>query len=327
MAVWAPHTASPKGEEKNLKRQYLWDMPGGNLPDFSVTFTYGADTHFSWNALNQSIYDLWLTSWGFDSSPVALCLARAVNLAHDGRLDLATSETSPSQLANRTRYVLRFKPPTTQGQFVASDPDLSSPAFFILAGLTDESVQPSTITSPMATASTTKSAATLSASLREMATTSVPDPGPARTGTMSPGAAAALTMGLIMFVCFLVVLEVTFLWRKARRRREGRGGGQRATQMRFPRLGLGNRGQFVQVGKTELPTKSPWMPPELPGDSEWGRQAHELQGGGPGMGVRSWDEQASWCTIALNSSLVELEAASDDSPTGHAPVRLLPEDR
>lgn len=334
MAVSAPHSAPPEGTQENIKRQYLWDTPDGNLPNFSETFIYGADVRFSWNALNHSIYDLWLTSWDFDSSPMALCLASgcmrpeplcrpelltrrdsgAVNLAHDGCVDLDTSETPP-QLANGTRYVLRFKPPTAQHQFVVSEPDLSSPAFFILTGLTDASAQPGTVTSPAPEASTTESVVRSSTYIREIATTSVLGSGARKAGTMSPGGAAALMIGLIMFVCFFVALGVTLLWRKTRRRHRER---------RWP--GLGNHSQFAQVGEAELPTNSPWMSPELPGDSEWGQRVHELQGGGPGMETRSRNE-APRPTIAMDDSLVELEAASDDPPTGHAPACRRTEER
>lgn len=58
-----------------MQRQYLWNKPDGDHPDFSETYTHGDEILVSWNALNNSIYDLWLTSWGFDADPVALCLA------------------------------------------------------------------------------------------------------------------------------------------------------------------------------------------------------------------------------------------------------------
>jgi hypothetical protein len=36
---------------------------------------HGDEILISWNALNNSVYDLWLTSWEIDPDPVALCLA------------------------------------------------------------------------------------------------------------------------------------------------------------------------------------------------------------------------------------------------------------
>jgi hypothetical protein len=58
-----------------IRRQYLWNTPNGSRPDFSETYTDGDAIVISWNALNNSVYDLWLTSWAADPEPVALCLA------------------------------------------------------------------------------------------------------------------------------------------------------------------------------------------------------------------------------------------------------------
>ncbi len=77
MAIWGQTTRPVRSEEpaENIQRQYLWNAPNGSHPDFSNTYTYGDAILVSWNALNNSIYDLWLTSWDIDPDPVALCLA------------------------------------------------------------------------------------------------------------------------------------------------------------------------------------------------------------------------------------------------------------
>lgn len=75
MATWG--TASPvRRQDDSIQRQYLWNAPDGNQPDFTETFSHGEDILISWNALNNSMYDLWLTSWKYDPDPVALCIAR-----------------------------------------------------------------------------------------------------------------------------------------------------------------------------------------------------------------------------------------------------------
>lgn len=68
---------STRGDEsaESIQRQYLWNTPNGGDPDFSESFTDGAEILISWNALNNSVYDLWLTSWNTQPSPVALRLA------------------------------------------------------------------------------------------------------------------------------------------------------------------------------------------------------------------------------------------------------------
>ena len=82
MAVWGRpvghHATLPaRREEKaeNIRREYLWNTPDGDKPDFAETYTHGDEILISWNALNNTIYDLWLTSWNIDPDPVALCLA------------------------------------------------------------------------------------------------------------------------------------------------------------------------------------------------------------------------------------------------------------
>lgn len=82
MAIWGRpvgHQATRlvRKEEKadDARRQYLWNTPAGDKPDFAETYTHGDEVVFSWNALNNSIYDLWLTSWKPGPEPVAVCLA------------------------------------------------------------------------------------------------------------------------------------------------------------------------------------------------------------------------------------------------------------
>lgn len=334
MAIWGRPVGlqkapvAPRQDNAEVaRRQYLWNTPDGKQPDFSETFTFGEDMLVSWNALNNSICDLWLTSWDLDPSPVALCLARAVYLGQDGNLKLVTQNPPSAQLANRSRYALRFKPPTSQGQFVASEPDLSSPGFFIVrasptnrnnAALSTTATATATASAPPPLLLTTPSAAASSASTL---------PGPNEPApNMTPSAAAGLATGLILAVALLAALEVAYLmWRRKRRRRRrrrreqgGEGGGTESTAasstrgwMRFGKRGRG--GVFVPVDKAEMPSE--WMSPELPGDSDWGQaqvRFHELHGGGArgmGLGVRVVDgHDPPPRTITINTSLVELEA-------------------
>jgi hypothetical protein len=308
-----------------MQRQYLWNTPDGDHPDFSETYTHGDEILISWNALNNSIYDLWLTNWGFDADPVALCLASkssgrdpgpgsqqftnaankgAVNLTHDGNLKLMTSDPPSAQLANKTRYVLRFKPPTSQGEYAASDPDLSSPGFVLKM---PESFHQQDVPSSGASATATASQTTFRATPSRGIATSVPEEYEA-VSDMSPGAAAGLTVGLILVVAFVVAMEVAYLMWRRKRRRQGDSeeeGTQASSQRRLRRLGKGGRGLFVPVAKAEMVIDDAvWMmSPELPGDSTWGqRLVHELQGSRLGRGRKPGQ------ALTINSSVVELEA-------------------
>ncbi|KAJ4288835.1 hypothetical protein N0V88_007164 [Collariella sp. IMI 366227] len=77
-------TISTDGNGARMQRQYLWNTPNGSEPNFSETYAHGDKIVVSWNALNNSIYDLWLTSWELDPDPVARCIAKptATNLGH-----------------------------------------------------------------------------------------------------------------------------------------------------------------------------------------------------------------------------------------------------
>lgn len=122
---------------------------------------------------------------------------------------------------------------------------------------------------------------------------------------MSPGAAAGLTIGLILVVALLVVMEVGYLmWLNKRRRGLGDDRTPIARRKRMRQLGKSDRGLFAEVDKTEMAIgDTVWMSPELPGDSTWGqRLVHELQGSRFGRG------NPPGRPLTINSSVVELEA-------------------
>jgi hypothetical protein len=226
-----------------------------------------------------------------------------VNLAHDGHFKLATADPPIPQLADETGYVLRFKPPTDEGKFVASDPGLSSPGFLLVQSTFNQQDVPGTTASGTPTASPT--GATPS---RTIATSVAESDEPIQD--ISPGAAAGLTIGLIFFVGFLVAMEVAYLiwWRKRRCGAEEDGGTTGSSRRGMvKRFGKSDRGLFVQVDKAEMAIDdSLWMSPELPGDSTWGqRLVHELKG--------SRFERGSTLgrTLTVNSEVVELEAGRD----------------
>jgi hypothetical protein len=228
-----------------------------------------------------------------------------VNLAHDGHFKLATADPPIPQLADETGYVLRFKPPTDEGEFVASDPDLSSPGFLLVQSTFNQQDVPGTTASGTPTASPTGFRAAPSRSIA----TSVPE-SDEPIQDISPGAAAGLTIGLIFFVGFLVAMEVAYLmwWRKRQCVGEEDGGTTGSSRRgMLKRFGKSDRGLFVEVDKAEMMIDdSLWMSPELPGDSTWGqRLVHELQGS------RFKKGGTLSRTVTVNSEVVELEAGRD----------------
>jgi hypothetical protein len=77
------HQTTPPARRDELRKEYLWNTPDGDRPDFFETYTHGDIIPISWNALNHSIYDLWLTSWDMDVDPVVWCLQSKSSGKHE----------------------------------------------------------------------------------------------------------------------------------------------------------------------------------------------------------------------------------------------------
>ncbi|AEO58457.1 hypothetical protein MYCTH_2305806 [Thermothelomyces thermophilus ATCC 42464] len=348
MVIWgrpvdhqaSPHPLSRRGANaEDSQREYLWNTPDGDKPDFAEAYTYGDEILISWNALNNSIYDLWLTSWQVGPDPVVLCLASksetkpnpptslfqgadllttadkgAVNLTQDGSLKLVTSDPPAAEFARETKYVFRFKPPTSQGEFVASDPDLSSPGFLLVEpSFHQNNFVPSTTGTTQSPSATPAPIPTQFPATPSLDVATPPAGSEDTKPNMSPIAAAGLTIGLILAVVLLVAVEVGYLmWRRRRRRRRGHGDESdektpapaRRRWWKRRSKDESDRGLFIQVGKAErIVDDKVWMSPELPGDSTWGQSVlHELQGSRLGRG------NPPKRSLTINSSVVELEA-------------------
>ncbi|KAK4166963.1 hypothetical protein QBC43DRAFT_312702 [Cladorrhinum sp. PSN259] len=204
-----------QNKDSFFQRQYLWNVPEGNRPDFSDIYSHGENIPISWNALNNSIYDLWITSWNWDVHPVALCLARSVNLAHDGALNLINPNPPSEFFVNKTRYVLRFKPPTPEGKYVPLDPEIVSPGFFIVS---PSEKSGKSVTTGISSSSSSPTPPIL-ATIQEIAATEAPSSSQstnAQHGIMSTGAAAGLTIGLVLSVSLLVCFIVGALHMRRR---------------------------------------------------------------------------------------------------------------
>ncbi|KAK4185434.1 hypothetical protein QBC35DRAFT_534202 [Podospora australis] len=329
-----------------LQKQYLWNVPDGKKPDFSQSFTHGENISFSWNALNNSVYDLWLTSWNYNSNPMALCLGRAVNLAHDGSLNLTTPDTSFAwgQSTNQTRYALRFKPPTIEGRYIPSAPEFTSPGFFIVSDTSgtfnqkavNESASTTlttSTTSPAPSTSETSSPRTgfpIDTDLTFIPSSSTDTSSPPG----SPGATAGMIIGIVLAVVLLVTAEVAFLLWRRRRRINNRHTPQtkekhslkRKIALKWPRKTLRrfgpyrerSRGGVLPVNESRTDEKeddfghkdlfnSPWVPNS--------KNSPELLGDSipPGWGVvhelYGGRRRLGGRPGTLNSSLVELDAA------------------
>ncbi|KAK3385546.1 hypothetical protein B0H63DRAFT_184127 [Podospora didyma] len=273
-------------DESGAPGQLMWKVPDGKLPDFSQKFVRGDDIMISWNKVNNSVYDLWFTTCedaGADTV-MAVNLARNINLSTAGTLRFASSRTTKEQLAKTNKFMLRFKPPTEQGFFVASDPELASPGFLVVSQQDPDSntIPLPNESSPIGVFGTGENPPTTSAS----------SPG------LSSGAAAGLAIGLILLVFMVVAAEFAFLWWRRRRKdttvdvnilQKINWGGMlrydikpRAlfSNMRLPNLNLKRNGRG-ETGVTSFMSRS---------RHEW-HQIYELQGDGSGGG-EGWRRSA-----------------------------------
>ncbi|KAK4222802.1 hypothetical protein QBC38DRAFT_66658 [Podospora fimiseda] len=219
--------------DSNIQRQYFWNVPEGNRPDFSDSYSHGEVIPISWNALNNSVYDLWITSWDYDIYPVALCLARSVNLAHDGALNLINPNPPSDFFVNKTRYVLRFKPPTSNGNYIPLDPEIASPGFFIFPAKSSKTTTTTSTSLPSPTSSDIQALEDIIKS--SPASQSSSD---SSHQTMSRGASAGLTIGLVLFVSFLVIFLVGAFHYHQRRKLSRPASSQQKQQLQIKTIAL-----------------------------------------------------------------------------------------
>ena len=139
---------------------------------------------------------------------------------------------------------------------------------------------------------------------------------------MTPLTAAGLTIGLVLGVVCLVILEVMYLTWQRKRRRDGdsQGGeGEKGPMLQNSSRSFGGPSDlflppFDKI--LEMPSDSPWMSPELPGDCHWGQaRIVKLHGGGGmgGGGLRIVNNglDPPQRAATLNSSLVELDVGRE----------------
>ncbi|KAK3689169.1 hypothetical protein B0T22DRAFT_440664 [Podospora appendiculata] len=311
----------------------MWTNPRSDQPDFSQTFVHGADIPLSWKVLNGSgIYDLWLISGELDAHPLAVCLARAIDLGRDGNFTLTSAPLPPKKMtttvsSTTTKYSLCFKPHERQDVLLqAPSPSYCSPSFSIVDASEPSDIRrhalPPALIAPRAASSPPQSANSILSDTTSP--TSEPDPS---YPTISPGAAAGLAIGLILAVALLAALEVAYLmwWRRRRRPGDrpqsqpqlpaaeaGEGKRKRRIRLRWRPWGVLSRLRWVDR-EDDVPPVTPvpllevesgFISPQLP--------VYELQGRGMEGEMKSKtgtrkSRRKSRYAVKVNSVPVELE--------------------
>ena len=184
-----------------------WLNPDGSKPDFSQSYHNTDSIIFSWNGVNHSLSDLWLTSYDTTSN-YALRIASNMNISDSGSLPW-TVTVNETLIDIDARFKLHFIP-TGQVYETSSDDQFSSPGFLLLqrgaiapasGAYTAATTSSSATTGPMGSVPTTTSVALASAT---STSTSTPDSSSGLTSGVKAGAAIAVTASVVVILALLL---------------------------------------------------------------------------------------------------------------------------
>lgn len=106
-----------------------WTNPNARLPSFSSTYLVGEKIYLSWQPLNQSSNDLWLTRYDV-SNNYTLRIATSLDIAQAGSFPW-TIAVPEEEVEKDTRFAFVFVP-AGSGYDAAAHSDLESPAFNLM---------------------------------------------------------------------------------------------------------------------------------------------------------------------------------------------------
>lgn len=224
----------PRISSQETVQQALWNVPNGQEPDFSNTFTGGNTIPISWNQYGNGsmegydALDLWVTTFDYSVHQYSQLLdgmffpVRFVSwvksnhkLAENLSLDQGGSWTwtiniPASQLQVDAKYVLRFKPINSpRSYYNLSSSEVSSPGILILQA--NSSVSSSS--------STTLTSSTTSPASAAGTSPSVSNTSPATPGSHILSTAAKAGIGIGVSAAVLLSLGGFFAYFLLRRRR------------------------------------------------------------------------------------------------------------
>lgn len=185
-----------------------WIIPNSAKPNFTDVYNNGNSITWSWQGMNRSMSDLWLTSYDPTLS-YALRVAANINITEPGTLPW-TITVNDTLIDIDDRFSLRFVLTGTDIYPLHAD-QFPSPAFLILhSGQT----LPATTDGPSTSSSTVASSAspTTQTMTPTSSSASVPSsstgPPPPSHPTLSAGAKAGIAIGVT--AVFLIILALLF---------------------------------------------------------------------------------------------------------------------
>jgi len=187
-----------------------WNIPEGTRPNFTDVYNNGNSITWSWQGMNRSMSDLWLTSFDPTAS-YALRVASNINITEPGTLPWTITVTE-TQIDIDDRFCLRFVLTGTDIFPLHAD-QFPSPAFLILKR--GQTLSATTASSP-ANVRSSSVGATSAAATNPFSTTSsspsisaTPHPAidPPRPG-LSAGAKAGIAVGVAAVL--VIILGLSF---------------------------------------------------------------------------------------------------------------------
>ncbi|KAI1622307.1 hypothetical protein EDD37DRAFT_468364 [Exophiala viscosa] len=183
-----------------------WIIPNSAEANFTDVYNNGNSITWSWQGMNHSLSDLWLTSYDPTLS-YALRVAANINITGPGTLPW-TITVNDTQIDIDDRFCLRFVLTGTD-IFPFQTDQFPSPAFLILQqGQTLPATTASTSTAS-ATSTSTASSQTTTTISSSSSTSSSSTPRPPSKPTLSAGAKAGIGVGAA--AVFLIILALLFV--------------------------------------------------------------------------------------------------------------------
>lgn len=196
-----------------------WTQPHGSLGDFGQTFGYNSMIDLSWNSLNTSTSDLWITAWDQGTDNYAKRIAQSINISLPGSLEYSFGVLI-SQLAINAQFVFHFVPAGTIIGSPYFGPAVSSPGILVLAQSNETLINATSSTAGAATLTkATSSTAVKTASASTPSTHVSSAPQPSTTTGISTAAKACIGVGVSLGVV-LVVMAAFVVVRRHRKKRD-----------------------------------------------------------------------------------------------------------
>lgn len=185
-----------------------WTNPPSSKPAFTSVYTNGNFITLSWQGLNSSLCDLWLTSYDTNNT-YALRLAANINVTLPGTLPWSIT-VNETEIAIDNRFELKFVPGRTDITLDVQYEQIVSPGFLLIQSSTalPSDASTATIGATLSTASVTDPVSGPASIPSSSPSTSPPPTSPSTSSSgLSIGGQVGLAVGVtVAVICILALL-------------------------------------------------------------------------------------------------------------------------